>query len=96
MRSLTYLANPNRGKTIHYKSFNNIKVAEGGDVKQRTMAVNKTNGPGRVKRKEYLLFVLNVREEEYLARQRGLRVKRRSTWELRQQFEREHGEIFLD
>ena len=72
-------------------------VAEGGDVKQkRKMVENKTNGPGRIKRKEYLLFVLEVREEEYLARQRGLRIKQRSTWELRQEFEREHGEIYLD
>ena len=71
-------------------------VAEGGDVKQGTMDVNKTNGPGRIKRKEYLLFVLEVREEEYLARQRGLRIKQRSTWELRQEFEREHGSVWLD
>ncbi len=50
---------------------------------------------GRVKRKEYLLFVLDIREAEFLARQRGMRIKQRSTWELRQQFEREHGEIYI-
>ena len=50
---------------------------------------------GRIKRKEYLLFVLDIREAEYLARQRGLRIKQRSTWELRQEFEREHGEIYI-
>ena len=51
---------------------------------------------GRIKRKEYLLFVLDIREAEFLARQRGLRIRQRSTWELRQEFEREHGSVWLD
>ena len=49
---------------------------------------------GKVKKLDYLLFVLSVREEEYLAKHQGLKIKQRSTWELRQEYEREHGEIY--
>lgn len=49
---------------------------------------------GRVKRKEYLMYLLSVRDEESTARQIGLTIKSKTIKEIRAQFEAEHGSIF--
>lgn len=46
---------------------------------------------GCVQKREYQLFLIQVRAEERLAFQRGLTVTPRSNEELRRRFEEEHG-----
>jgi len=49
---------------------------------------------GRVKRHEYLMYVLAVREQEDLEELAGQPVKPKSLLQLRQEFERKHGSIY--
>ena len=51
-------------------------------------------GEGEVKRKEYLLFVLNIREQEAIAAERGDSVVEKSVSELRMVFEKQFGTIY--
>jgi transposase-like protein len=50
-------------------------------------------GGGQVKRRAYLRFVLEVREEESLADQRGLKIVHKTIDQIRQEFEKERGEV---
>jgi hypothetical protein len=51
---------------------------------------------GKVKRREYLMYVLEVREREHLAEKQGNKVAPMTLEEIRQLFEQEHGSIFLN
>lgn len=51
---------------------------------------------GKVKRREYLMYVLEVRQREAAAAKQGNRVTRLSIGEIRQQFEEEHGTIYMN
>ena len=51
---------------------------------------------GKVKCKAYLKFVLEVREEESLADQRGLHIVHKTIEQIRQEFEKNHGSIFVE
>ena len=51
---------------------------------------------GKVKCKAYLKFVIAVREEEVLAEQRGLKFVRKSIDQIRQEFEKNNGSIFVE
>ena len=51
---------------------------------------------GKVKRKEYRMHLVAVREEELQAEQRGLKIKPKSIAEIRAEFERKNGSIYLD
>lgn len=51
---------------------------------------------GKVKKREYQLFLLEVREAEIKAEEQGNRVTRLSIGEIRQQFEEEHGTIYMN
>jgi len=51
---------------------------------------------GQVKRKEYLMYLVAVREEELQAEQRGLKIKPKCIAEIRAEFERKNGSIYLD
>lgn len=51
---------------------------------------------GKVKRKEYLMHLVAVREEELQVEQRGLKIKPKSIAEIRAEFERKNGSIYLD
>ena len=54
------------------------------------------SGWGSVKRKEYLMFLVATREEEHQARMLGLKIKAKSIEVVRQEFEQEHGSIYMD
>ena len=54
------------------------------------------SGWGRVKRKEYLMFLVATREEERQAEMLGLKIKAKSIEAVRQEFELEHGSIYMD
>ena len=54
------------------------------------------SGWGRVKRKEYLMFLVATREEEHQARMLGLKIKAKSIEAVRREFELEHGSIYVE
>lgn len=49
-----------------------------------------------IKRKEYLLYLANVRAEEQQALNLGYRIKRKSIEEIREEFESKYGSIYLE
>jgi hypothetical protein len=51
---------------------------------------------GRIKRREYLMYVLAIRLEEQLAEEKQQLVAPKSVEEIRAEFEREHGSIYMD
>ena len=53
------------------------------------------SGRGKVKKKEYLKFVLEVREDESLADQLGIKFQHKTLEQIRQDFEAKNGSIFL-
>ena len=80
--------------TEHHKS-----VKPNGCCKQWAMSEQMESagrGCGKVKRKEYLRYVLAVREEEALASQRGLNPLHKTIDQIRKEFEKNHGSIYLE
>ena len=61
----------------------------------RTMQAVGTSG-GRIKRREYLMYVLSVRLKEQEAEDMQLPVEPKTIEEMRAAFEKEHGSIFVD
>lgn len=61
----------------------------------QTMEGAGTSG-GRIKRREYLMYVLAIRYEEQLAEEKGQEIVPRSVEEIRDAFEQEHGSVFLN
>lgn len=53
-------------------------------------------GKGKVKRKAYLKFVLEVRADESLADQLGIRFPHKTIDQIRQEFEKNHGSIYFE
>ena len=51
---------------------------------------------GKVKRKEYLLYVFTTRRREMKAEQRGETVVEKSIAELRSEFEEQYGSIYVE
>ena len=54
------------------------------------------SGWGRVKRKEYLEYLVAMREEEHQAEMLGLKIKAKSIETVRREFELEHGSIYVE
>ena len=52
-------------------------------------------GGGQVKRRAYLRYLLEVRADESLADQLGIHAPHKSIDQIRQEFENNHGSIFL-
>ena len=51
---------------------------------------------GKVKSKAYLRYVLEVREQESLADQRGLHIVHKTIAQIRKEFEKNHGSIYIE
>ena len=51
---------------------------------------------GSVKRREYLMSLVAEREDERLAEQLGLKTRPKSIAQIRAEFEREHGSIYME
>ena len=56
---------------------------------------NAGRAGGDVKRREYLMYALEIRHSETLAVDMGLNVQPMSIAQIRCEFEQEHGSIFL-
>ena len=53
-------------------------------------------GGGQVKRREYLRYLLEVRSDESLADQLGIRTPHKSIDQIRSEFEKNHGSIYIE
>ena len=53
-------------------------------------------GGGKVKCRAYLRYVLEMREEESLADQRGLKIVHKSIEQIRKEFEEKNGSIYVE
>ena len=62
----------------------------------KQMELAGTPGDGRVKCREYLMYVLEVREAEIKAEEQGQQVEVKTIEEIRQLFEQEHGTIYMN
>lgn len=51
---------------------------------------------GKVKKKAYLNYLISVREDEKLARDLGIRIASKSIGEIRANYEKEHGSIYIN
>ena len=51
---------------------------------------------GKVKRKDYLRYVLQVRADESLADQMGIHAPHKSIDQIRSEFEKNHGSIYFE
>ena len=51
---------------------------------------------GKVKRQEYLTYLASTREDEDLARQNGLTIEPKSIEQIRSEFEKEYGSIYIN
>ena len=52
--------------------------------------------PGRIKRREYLMYLVAVRDREHRAREMNLHVRKKRLREIRAEFEAQHGSIYMD
>ena len=51
---------------------------------------------GRIKRREYLMYLVAVREQEHRAREMNLHVRKKRLREIRAEFEAQHGSIYME
>ena len=56
----------------------------------------KNCSQGRIKRREYLMFLVAVRDREPRAREMNLHVRKKRLREIRAEFEAQHGSIYMD
>ena len=54
------------------------------------------SGKGKVKKKAYLKYVLDVREDESLADQLGIKFPHKSIGQIRKDFEEKNGSIYVE
>ena len=54
------------------------------------------SGRGKVKRREYLRYLLEVRSDESLADQLGIHAPHKTIDQIRQEFETNHGSIYIE
>ena len=53
-------------------------------------------GKGKVKRKEYLQYLANLRAEEFRMKDMGYRIVHKSVFEVRAEFESKYGDIYVE
>ena len=80
--------------TKHGKDVRPRDVCECWAMSEQLQLAGRTQG--RVKRKEYLMYLVAVREEDTSAEQMGLKIKAKSIAQVRAEFEREHGSIYVN
>ena len=52
--------------------------------------------PGRIKRHEYLMYLVAVRDQEHRAREMNLHVRKKKLRQIRAEFEAQYGSIYMD
>ena len=79
--------------TQHHKSVKPRECCEQWEMSEQMQAAG-TSG-GKVKKKAYLKYVLEVRADESLADQLGIKFPHKSIEQIRRDFEEKNGSIFL-
>jgi hypothetical protein len=51
---------------------------------------------GKVKKQAYLKYLFEIREEESLALQQGIRIPHKSVEQIRKEFEEKNGSIYVE
>lgn len=75
------------------------KVKPRGHCKEWAMSEQMEaagSGGGKVKKKAYLKYVLQVREDESLAEQLKVQIPHKTLTEIRQDFEAKNGSIYVE
>lgn len=85
-------ASPNRYCTEHEQIVKACHVCSLWQMSNQMKAAGMSRG--RVKRKEYLRYLVNVRQEEMIARQIGLTITVKSIEQIRLDYEKEFGSIY--
>ena len=80
--------------TKHHKRVKPAEWCEQWALSEQLEAAGSSGG--KVKRKEYLKYVLEVRSEESLANQQGFRKPQKTIDQIREEFEKNHGSIFVE
>ena len=80
--------------TQHHKSVKPAEWCEQWALSEQLEAAGSSGG--KVKRKEYLKYVLEVRDEESLANQLGISKPQKTIDQIRQEFEKNNGSIFVE
>ena len=66
-------------------------------LSRRAKKILKANLPkGQVKKKEYLNYLVSVRNDEQLARNLGIRFSYKSIDEIRAEYESKYGSIYIE
>lgn len=92
-KDLTRLIN-SRYCTEHHKGVKPKHCCERWALSEQLEAAG--SGRGKVKRKAYLRYLLEVREDESLADQLGIQFPHKTIDQIRQEFEKNHGSIYLE
>ena len=80
--------------TQHHKSVKPKGCCKQWEISDQLEAAGSAGG--KVKRKAYLRYVLQVRADESLADQMGIRTPHKTIDQIRQEFEKNHGSIFVE
>ena len=78
----------------HHKSVKPKACCKQWEISDQLEAAGSAGG--KVKRKAYLRDVLQVRADESLADQLGIRTPHKTIDQIRQEFEKNHGSIFVE
>ena len=92
-KDLTRLIN-SRYCTEHHKGVKPKHCCERWALSEQLEAAG--SGRGKVKRKAYLRYLLEVREDESLADQLGIQFPHKTIDQIRQEFENKNGSIYLE
>ena len=77
----------------HHKKVKPRECCEQWEMSEQMEAAG--SGGGKVKRKAYLKYVLDVREDESLADQLGIKFPHKSIGQIRKDFEEKNGSIYV-
>ena len=92
-KDLTKLATA-RFCQLHHKSVKSQGWCEQWKMSEQLEAAGSAGG--KVKKQAYLKYLLEIREEESLALQQGIRIPHKSVEQIRKEFEEKNGSIYVE
>ena len=92
-KDLTRLIN-SRYCTEHHKGVKPKDCCERWALSEQLVAAG--SGRGKVKRKAYLRYLMEVREDESLADQLGIQFPHKTIDQIRQEYENKNGSIYIE
>ena len=79
--------------SLHHEKVKPRECCEQWEMSEQMEAAG--SGGGKVKKKAYLKYVLDVREDESLADQLGIKFPHKSIGQIRKDFEEKNGSIYV-